>query len=80
MVRTQIYLTEEEKRGLESVAATRGMSQSDVIRTAIDELLARTGPVDRCAVLDGIAGTWAHRTDLPDIRSLRTGWRRRASR
>ena len=80
MVRTQIYLTDEEKRGLESAAAARGVSQSDLIRQAIDELLARTGNVDRGGVLGEVAGVWASRDDLPDTRALRTGWRGRPSR
>ena len=42
MVRTQIYLTEEEKKGLKSAALAQGVSQSDLIRQAIDDLLART--------------------------------------
>ncbi len=80
MVRTQIYLTEEEKNGLESVAMSQGVSQSELIRQAIDELLARTGDIDKAAILDEIAGVWSDRKDIPDIRDLRTGWRRRPVR
>ena len=80
MVRTQIYLTEEEKKGLESVAVSQGVSQSDLIRQAVDELLARTGEFDRSSILEDISGIWAKRRDIPDIRSMRTGWRRRPGR
>ena len=80
MIRTQIYLTETEKTGLEAVALAQGVSQSNVIRQAIDELLARTKTIDKGAVLDEIAGIWSTREDLPDIRNLRTGWLRRATR
>lgn len=80
MVRTQVYLTEEEKNGLESVAMSQGVSQSELIRQAIDELLARTGDIDKAAILDEIAGVWSDRKDIPDIRDLRTGWRRRPVR
>jgi Arc/MetJ-type ribon-helix-helix transcriptional regulator len=80
MVRTQIYLTEEEKKGLESVALSQGVSQSDLIRQAIDDLLARTGNIDKDEILDEIAGIWANKKDIPDIRTLRTGWRRRPVR
>lgn len=79
MVRTQVYLTEEEKSSLESTALSRGISQSDLIRQAIDELLAKSGGVDKVAILDEIAGIWSERNDIPDIRDMRTGWRNRSS-
>ncbi|MBD3345008.1 MAG: ribbon-helix-helix protein, CopG family [Chitinivibrionales bacterium] len=80
MIRTQIYLTEQEKSGLESVALAKGVSQSDLVRQAIDDLLARAGEIDKSRILDEIAGVWAQRTDVPDIRDLRTGWHTRSSR
>ncbi len=39
MIRTQIYLTEEEKAQLETIALTRGMKQSELIREAVDETI-----------------------------------------
>jgi Ribbon-helix-helix protein, copG family len=80
MVRTQVYLTEEEKSGLEKSALSQGVSQSDLIRRAIDELLAKTGRIDKSSILDEIAGIWSTRTDIPDIRDIRIGWRRRVVR
>jgi hypothetical protein len=80
MVRTQVYLTEEEKSSLETAALSQGVSQSDLIRQAIDQLLAKTGRIDKSSILDEIAGIWSTRTDIPDIRDIRTGWRRRPVR
>lgn len=80
MIRTQVYLTEEEKSSLESAALSRGVSQSDLIRQAIDELLAKTRNVDKTSIIDSIAGAWADKTDIPDIRELRAGWRQRPTR
>lgn len=80
MIRTQVYLTEEEKKGLESIASSKGVSQSDLIRQAIDDLLARTGNINKSEILDEIAGIWANRKRVPNIRRLRTGWRRRPLR
>lgn len=80
MVRTQIYLTDKEKKGLESAATAQGVSQSDLIRQAIDDLLARTGKIDRGVILGEIAGIWSKRNDLPDLRELRSNWRKRPAR
>lgn len=80
MVRTQIYLTEEEKKGLESVSSLKGVSQSDLIRQAIDDLLARTGKINKAGIIEDIAGIWKKRDDVPDVREMRTGWRERPTR
>ena len=80
MVRTQVYLTEKEKNSLESASLSQGVSQSDLIRLAIDELLAKIGTVNKSSVLDDIAGVWSNRTDIADVRDLRTGWRGRPGR
>jgi hypothetical protein len=80
MVRTQVYLTKEEKTGLESAALAQGKKQSDLIRKAVDDLLARQGTIIKSEILDEIAGIWATRKDIPDIRKMRTGWRRRPLR
>ena len=80
MIRTQIYLTEEEKKGLESLSSLKGVSQSDLIRQAIDDLLARTNKVDKTEIIEDMAGIWGKRDDLPDIREMRTRWSKRPSR
>lgn len=77
MIRTQIYITEQEKKGLESIAASRKVSQSNLIRQAIDDLLAKTGGGDRTTVLEEIAGIWSDRVDIANVRDLRAGWQRR---
>jgi hypothetical protein len=41
MTRTQIYLTEEQRRHLEMLAETRDTTMSSVIREAIAEYVAR---------------------------------------
>ena len=77
MIRTQIYITEQEKKGLESIAALRKVSQSNLIRQAIDDLLAKSTDGDRTSVLDEIAGIWSDRNDIVNVRDLRAGWRQR---
>lgn len=80
MVRTQIYLTDKEKKGLENAAVLQGISQSELIRKAIDELLIKSGQTNKTSIVREIAGIWSERNDLPDIRDLRTGWRKRPKR
>jgi hypothetical protein len=80
MIRTQVYLTQEEKAGLESVALAMGKRQSEIIRTAVDDLLARQGTLNKPEILNEIAGIWAARKDIPDIHKMRAAWRRRPMR
>jgi Arc/MetJ-type ribon-helix-helix transcriptional regulator len=47
MVKTTVYLTPELKERLESLAARRGQSEADVIRTALETFAARERPRPR---------------------------------
>jgi len=76
MVRTQIYLTQREAVALKSLASQTGKSQSELIRTAVDDLIDRLGSRSRRDVLDRIAGIWKNRNDLPDFGELRESWDR----
>lgn len=69
MNRTQIYLTAAEAQGVARVAAETGRKQSEVIREAIDQYLARLGPQDRLSRLREGRGLWKDREiDLDAIR------------
>ena len=76
MVRTQIYLTEEEKSALNSISIQVGKKQSELIREAVDELIARYSDSRRQEILDNTAGIWKDRDDLPDFATLRREWDR----
>lgn len=81
MVRTQIYLTEEQRRALERLVAGTGRRKSDLIREALDDYLARQKPRDWKEALRACYGMWADRDDLDDfVAGLRAGWGRRLSR
>jgi lipase chaperone LimK len=78
MIRTQIYLTESEKAQLETIALTRGVKQSELIRDAVDQLIEKYTPSQRLARIKQARGLWKNRSDLPALRDLRSGWSRRA--
>lgn len=76
MIRTQIYLTEQQRNELATIAKTFGKKQSELIREAIDRLIDQTGKNRRELVLREAAGIWKDRTDLPDFKSIRAEWDR----
>jgi hypothetical protein len=76
MVRTQIYLTEDERDGLDAVARTTGKRQSELIRDAVDRFLDTAQGQRREAVLKEAAGLWRTRRDLPDFVAARRSWDR----
>lgn len=71
MIRTQIYLTEEEHNGIRELARSMRKRQSELIRQAIDEYLTRKKPDDKLTKIRRARGIWKNRTDLnlADIRS-----------
>jgi predicted transcriptional regulator len=70
MIRTQIYLTEEEHSGISELAKSTSRSQSELIRQAIDEYLTRKKPEDKLAKIRQAKGIWKNRTDL-DLSEIR---------
>jgi predicted transcriptional regulator len=64
MIRTQIYLTEEEHLGISELAKSTSKRQSEVIRQAIDEYLTRKKPEDKLAKIRRAKGMWKNRSDL----------------
>jgi predicted transcriptional regulator len=71
MQRTQIYLSDAERQGLQMLAQQSGRTQSHLIREAIDSFLARHQPQSKLQSLRQARGLWRQRTDLPDWTSLR---------
>ena len=76
MVRTQIYLTEDQRAEIAAIASQSGKRQSEVIREALDHFLEQRSRRRRKAILREAAGIWRDRTDLPDLDTLRRVWDR----
>lgn len=64
MVRTQIYLTEEERAALKRLAEERGTSQSALIREAVDIFLAARGTQSEKKRIDESFGIWKDRENV----------------
>jgi len=71
MVRTQIYLTEPEQQALQALAQRTGRTRSELIREAVDRLIAESSSEDRLTLLRKGRGLWQDRESAPDIRALR---------
>jgi len=69
--RTQIYLTENQKKALKAMARRLGKTQSEVIRTAVDRMIDRQSVDNRLDLLRSGRGIWKDRGDLPDFNLLR---------
>ena len=76
MVRTQIYLTEDQRAEIAAIASQSGKRQSEVIREAVDRFIEQKSRRHREAILREAAGISRDRTDLPDVDALRRGWDR----
>ncbi|HET6568634.1 MAG TPA: ribbon-helix-helix protein, CopG family [Rhodothermales bacterium] len=72
MVRTQIYLEQNQLKALNRLKRETGKSQSELIREAIDGLAQRHAPGDRLSLLRAGRGLWKGRDDLPDFKALRS--------
>lgn len=79
MIRTQIYLTAEQKARLEAVAKSRSVSMADVVRDAVSCYLANNDSEHRLSVLRdtfGAIGEWKEHDGVSLVRGLREQWKR----
>jgi len=82
MRKTQVFLREDQKAALKSIAARTGRRQSELIRKGVDLVIAETKreQADWREVTRSVAGMWADRTDLDDVsHAFRSAAKRRFS-
>lgn len=81
MIRTQIYLSELQKKALERMSAAQGVSMAELIRRAIDRLLEEGRIAYFEDVLEATFGLWKDREDIQDsqayVRKIRQEWQAR---
>lgn len=71
MIRTQVYITQQEKKALSQIADHTGSSQSELIRQAIDLLCKQHAHPNRMHFLKSARGIWKNRADKYDYISAR---------
>ena len=76
MVRTQVLLTDQEKKALSVLSLRLGRKQSELIREAIDSFIARFSTEKHEDIVDRLAGMWADREDSFTAKSVRKEWDR----
>ena len=76
MVRTQIYITSEEQTKLRLLSQRSGRKQSEVIREALDDFLARVSVMPRAIGMQKCRGMWQDRTES-EFRAVRNEVERR---
>ena len=76
MVRTQIYITEEENTSIARISQALGHGKSEIIRQAIDEFIHRRDSAKRIKSLQTARGMWADHAGVPDVRAMRDSFDR----
>lgn len=73
MIRTQIYLTKQERKYLNLLSQKIGKSQSALIREAIDQFIKAhlKARDDHQAAMEAAKGLWADRKDLSNLTKIR---------
>ncbi|HFB64673.1 MAG TPA: ribbon-helix-helix domain-containing protein [Aeromonadales bacterium] len=71
MIRSQIYLTEEEKNSLKIISNETGRTQSDLIREAVDSFIYQIRKKKSNTKRQEAFGIWKDRHDRPEISELR---------
>ncbi len=71
MIRSQIYLTEYERKSLKLLSKETGRTQSDLIREAVDSLISKNNKKYNSKKRQEAFGIWKDRNDYPNIEEIR---------
>jgi Ribbon-helix-helix protein, copG family len=71
MQRTQIYLTDDEQTAIRQISVRSGMSQSALIRKAIDQFIDQQTTGTNINKRMDVFGLWQDHSQLPDLDTLR---------
>jgi len=71
MIRSQIYLTENERDSLKKISRETGRSQSDLIREAVDIFIKKISKKNNNEKRQEAFGIWKEKSDFPDLKELR---------
>jgi predicted transcriptional regulator len=79
MIRTQVYLTQQERQALGQIAQYTGTMLSVLIREAIDQFISHNlkQQQNKKLALQAAKGLWAQRDDLPDFAAIRESFNER---
>ncbi|MCH7865946.1 MAG: hypothetical protein IIC56_12120 [Proteobacteria bacterium] len=75
MKKAQVFLRDDQRRGLRAIAARTGRRQSELIRSGVDMVIEKEArkKEDWKAALQGVCGIWKDRDDLEEwFRGIRT--------
>ena len=72
MIRTQIYIPEHLQKKLDSLSKSRGTSKAGIIREALERYCASLDETERKQKIEKAAGLWKDKSDIPDLRELRS--------
>lgn len=72
MIRTQIYIPEHLQKKLDSLSKSRGTSKAGIIREALELYCAGLDESERKLKLSKGAGLWKEKSDIPDLKELRS--------
>ncbi len=76
MLVTEINLTEQEQNALQEISRRTGKTERELIREAVDQLIAQFQIEGRLQLMQSARGIWKGRDDLPEFEYLRAEWDR----
>ena len=74
MIRTQIYLTEQENKALALLANLEGRAKSELIREIIDEKLRLGSPKQAAQAARKAFGAWKGKATKQYLNQIRKYW------